>query len=311
MPKSKFSTRHIVIMGILIAMNIVFTRLLSIQTTTIRIGFGFIPIAVAGMLLGPIPAGLVAVLGDIIGMFINATGAFHPGISLNAFLTGLVFGLFLYKNQKIWRVVGAVAVNQGILSLFLQTYWLYGLYKMSGFDAYKALMISRIPQTLIVSAAQIVTIPLIAQLIKRIGWNVKAQPEEAVEEKPAEKTEAAPAMTAQEAIDYIENYTYSSTKLGLERTEELLHLLGDPQNDVKFIHVTGSNGKGSTCCMLASILQQAGYKVGLYTSPYIQDFRERIQINGEFIPGEDLARLTEKVKALWRWAWAAPWTPPT
>ena len=298
MSKSKFSTRHIVIMGILIAMNIVFTRLLSIQTTTIRIGFGFIPIAVAGMLLGPIPAGLVAVLGDIIGMFINATGAFHPGISLNAFLTGLVFGLFLYKNQKIWRVVGAVAVNQGILSLFLQTYWLYGLYKMSGFDAYKALMISRIPQTLIVSAAQIVTIPLIAQLIKRIGWNVKAQPEEAVEEKPAEKTEAAPAMTAQEAIDYIENYTYSSTKLGLERTEELLHLLGDPQNDVKFIHVTGSNGKGSTCCMLASILQQAGYKVGLYTSPYIQDFRERIQINGEFIPGEDLARLTEKVKAL-------------
>ena len=288
--KIRFSTRHIVIMGILIAMNIVFTRLLSIQTATIRIGFGFVPIAAAGILLGPIPAGLVAVIADVVGLFINATGAFHPGISLNAFLTGLVFGLFLHKNQKFWRVLAAVAVNQGILSLFLQTYWLYGLYNMSGFAAYKALMISRIPQTLIVSAAQIITIPMIAQLLKRLGGTMLLFSKQ--------KEDAAPGMTPQEAIDYIENYTYSSTKLGIERTAELLHLLGDPQNDVKFIHVTGSNGKGSTCCMLASILQQAGYKTGLYTSPYIQDFRERIQVNGEFIPGEDLARLTVKVREL-------------
>ncbi len=288
--KIRFSTRHIVIMGILIAMNIVFTRLLSIQTATIRIGFGFVPIAAAGILLGPVPAGLVAVIADVVGLFINATGAFHPGISLNAFLTGLVFGLFLHKNQKFWRVLAAVAVNQGILSLFLQTYWLYGLYNMSGFDAYKALMISRIPQTLIVSAAQIVTIPMIAQLLKRLGGTMLLFSKQ--------KEDAVPGMTPQEAIDYIENYTYSSTKLGIERTAELLRLLGDPQNDVKFIHVTGSNGKGSTCCMLASILQQAGYKTGLYTSPYIQDFRERIQVNGEFIPGEDLARLTVKVREL-------------
>ena len=103
-------------------------------------------------------------------------------------------------------------------------------------------------------------------------------------------------MTEQEAIDYIENYTWSSTRLGLERTVELLHRLGDPQNEVRFIHVTGSNGKGSTCAMLASILRQAGYKTGLYTSPYIQEFRERIQINGEYIPAEDLAELTELVR---------------
>ncbi len=296
----RFTTRNIVIMGILVAMNIVFTRLLSIQTATIRIGFGFVPIAVAGMLLGPIPAGLVAVLGDVIGMFINATGAFHPGITLNAFLTGLVFGLFLYKNQKLWRVLAAVAVNQGILSLFLQSYWLFGLYNMSGTDAYRALVISRIPQTLIVGAAQLITIPMLAQLVKRMGGI--AQPVVAVKEEPTAKAEVADvpvvSMTGQEAVDYLENYTYSATKLGLERTQELLKLLGNPQEGMKYIHVTGSNGKGSTCAMLSSILRRAGYKTGLYTSPYIQEFRERIQIDGEYISWDDLAKLTEKCRAL-------------
>ena len=105
-------------------------------------------------------------------------------------------------------------------------------------------------------------------------------------------------MTEKEAIDYIENYTWSSTRLGLERTVELLDRLGNPEKELKFIHVTGSNGKGSTCAMLASILRQAGYKTGLYTSPYIQEFRERIQINGEYIPAEDLAALTEQVRDL-------------
>ena len=102
-------------------------------------------------------------------------------------------------------------------------------------------------------------------------------------------------MTPQEAIQYIENYTWSTTRLGLGRTRELLHAMGDPQKNLKFIHVAGSNGKGSTCAMLDAILRHAGYRTGLYTSPYIQDFCERIQVNGRNIPGEDLARITESV----------------
>ena len=105
-------------------------------------------------------------------------------------------------------------------------------------------------------------------------------------------------MTPQEAIDYIEQYTWSTTKLGLERTQALLHALGDPQKKLKFIHVAGSNGKGSTCAMLAAILQAAGYRTGLYISPYIQDFCERMQVNGENVPGETLAAVTERVKVL-------------
>ncbi|MDO4565987.1 MAG: folylpolyglutamate synthase/dihydrofolate synthase family protein [Oscillospiraceae bacterium] len=104
-------------------------------------------------------------------------------------------------------------------------------------------------------------------------------------------------MTEKEAIAYIENYTWSATRLGLERTRELLSRLGDPQKSLKFVHVAGSNGKGSTCAMLASVLKKAGYRIGLYVSPHITSFCERIQVNGEHISGEELAAATERVKA--------------
>lgn len=103
-------------------------------------------------------------------------------------------------------------------------------------------------------------------------------------------------MTTAEAISYIESYTWSTTRLGLERTQELLRRLGDPQKKLKFVHVAGSNGKGSTCAMLDAILRRAGYRVGLYTSPYIQDFCERMQVDGRNIPGQTLAAITERVR---------------
>ena len=105
-------------------------------------------------------------------------------------------------------------------------------------------------------------------------------------------------MTPREAIDYIEHYGWSATRLGLDRTRELLQKLGDPHKRLKFVHVAGSNGKGSTCAMLDAILRDAGYHTGLYTSPYIQSFCERIRIDGEDIPGEALADVTERVRAV-------------
>ena len=71
-------------------------------------------------------------------------------------------------------------------------------------------------------------------------------------------------MTAKEAIEYIENHGWSKTRLGLGRSRELLNRLGDPQKKLKFVHVAGSNGKGSTCAMLDAILRAAGYRTGLY-----------------------------------------------
>lgn len=103
-------------------------------------------------------------------------------------------------------------------------------------------------------------------------------------------------MTKEEAVSYIENQTWSKTRLGLGRTKELLRELGNPQDSLKFIHVAGTNGKGSTCAILESILRQAGYKTGLYTSPFIEAFNEQLKVNGINISDEELVELVERVK---------------
>lgn len=103
-------------------------------------------------------------------------------------------------------------------------------------------------------------------------------------------------MNAAEAIEYIHSFFWKGSIPGLSRTQELLRRLGNPEKNLKFIHIAGTNGKGSTAAMSASILQKAGYRVGLYTSPYIFRFNERIQVDGEQIPDEDVATITEYVK---------------
>ena len=105
-------------------------------------------------------------------------------------------------------------------------------------------------------------------------------------------------MKATEAIEYIHSITWMGSKPGLERTFGLLELMGNPHHKLKFIHIAGTNGKGSTTAMTASILQKAGYRVGMFTSPCIYKFNERIQVNGENISDEDLAEITELVKPL-------------
>lgn len=103
-------------------------------------------------------------------------------------------------------------------------------------------------------------------------------------------------MTVREALEYIHSVSWMGSRPGLERTAELLDRMGNPQRRLRFVHVAGTNGKGSTCAMLASILQAAGYRTGLYTSPYILRFNDRIRINGEDIPDDRLAEITEYVR---------------
>lgn len=104
-------------------------------------------------------------------------------------------------------------------------------------------------------------------------------------------------MDYSQALNHIHSLLRFGSRPGLERISELLEKLGNPQNELKFIHVAGTNGKGSVCAMLASSLQAAGYKTGLYTSPFITCFRERICVNGKNISEKDLAALTEQVVA--------------
>ena len=97
------------------------------------------------------------------------------------------------------------------------------------------------------------------------------------------------------AIEKIHKFERFGMILGLERMNSLLKLLGNPQDDLKIIHVAGTNGKGSICRYIYSVLQAGGYKTGLYTSPFLEVFNERIELDGKYISDEDLAVYTDRV----------------
>ena len=103
-------------------------------------------------------------------------------------------------------------------------------------------------------------------------------------------------MNYQEALTYIASINWKGSVPGLDRIRELLDKMGNPQDDLEFIHVGGTNGKGSVCAFLSSILVQAGYKTGLFISPYIEVFNERMQINNINISDDDLAAITTYVR---------------
>ena len=105
-------------------------------------------------------------------------------------------------------------------------------------------------------------------------------------------------MNYQECLEYIHGVSWTFCKPGLERIGELCEKLGHPERKLKFVHVAGTNGKGSFSSMLSSVLVAEGYKVGLYTSPYIKVFNERMQINGENISDNELIELTEKIRPI-------------
>ncbi|MGI6224894.1 MAG: bifunctional folylpolyglutamate synthase/dihydrofolate synthase [Peptococcales bacterium] len=105
-------------------------------------------------------------------------------------------------------------------------------------------------------------------------------------------------MNYQEALEYLHDLCKFGINLGMERIEKLLSLLGNPHLKIKTVHIAGTNGKGSTTAMIAGILQAAQYKVGVYTSPHLHQYTERIRINGIDIPSEDFARQMEKIKEI-------------
>lgn len=103
-------------------------------------------------------------------------------------------------------------------------------------------------------------------------------------------------MTFEQALEFIHSVSWKGSVPGLSRITELLRRLGEPQKTLRYIHIVGTNGKGSTAAMLASILRAAGYRTGLFTSPYVLDFRERMQLDNEMIPESELAALTAQIR---------------
>lgn len=139
-----FSINEIATTGLLVALEVVLNRFASINLWNLKIGLAFIPIMVAGMLLGPIKAGVVGVVSDLIGAILFPSGAFFPGFTVSAFVRGCIYGAFLYKNQGIIYIAMASFLNQFILGLFVTSYWLHILYA----SPYLPLVYSRLVQVI-------------------------------------------------------------------------------------------------------------------------------------------------------------------
>ena len=125
MKNNKVSPGHLVITGFMIALVVVLSKLVSINISFLRIGFGFLPIAILAILYGPVWAAVGYAIADVIGGFLFPTGPFFPGFTLSAFLTGLIFGLVLYKKEiTLLRALAASALVALLVNLLLNTYWL-------------------------------------------------------------------------------------------------------------------------------------------------------------------------------------------
>ena len=161
---SKFKTGDLTAMALLAALEIVLSRFLSLNAWNIKIGFSFVPIVAAAIMFGPLPTAIVATVADIIGALLFPSGAFFPGFTLTAFLSGTVYGLFLHKKQDLLHILGAVAVHQLLLSILLNTLWISILYG----SPYLPLLVTRLPQTAVLFVVQLICIPIIAKVTKRI-----------------------------------------------------------------------------------------------------------------------------------------------
>lgn len=164
--EKKSATSRLVIMAFLIAMEIILTRFCSINTPILRIGFGFLPVAMMGIMFGPVWAAAGYAIGDLLGMLIFPSGAYFPGFTLTAFLTGLVFGLFLHNREITWkRVLPASLIIILGCNLILDTLWLSILMG----DGFIAMLPTRIFKCAVMLPIHLILIPLVwNRIVSRI-----------------------------------------------------------------------------------------------------------------------------------------------
>lgn len=137
---------------------------------SVKISGSFLPIAVTGVMFGPVPAAIVGAAGDIISFWINpAGGAFFPGFTINGFLTGIIYGLFFYKNKVVVpRTIIAWTVNMITVETFLSAYWLYILYGTESGSVYSVYLVTRFISEAVKCIPEIILIFSVGKLAARI-----------------------------------------------------------------------------------------------------------------------------------------------
>ena len=281
-------------LSLLAALSIIAGKYLAIPGgDVLRFSFENLPIILAGIAFGPISGALVGAVADLVGC-VMVGYAINPLVTVGAVSIGLVSGVAGLITKKLrsplWLRVGVCVLLAHLIgSVIIKT---IGLASFYGMPLY-LLMLWRLVNYLIVGTVEGA---LIYVLLK--NKLLSGQLEHLRSGMRLGRKTKQDHMNYTQALEYIHGSNRAFCKPGLERISELCKALGNPQDGLKYVHVAGTNGKGSTSSMLASVLREAGYKVGLYTSPYIYRFNERIRFDGEDVSDSELAALTEKIKPI-------------
>ncbi|NLI53112.1 MAG: folate family ECF transporter S component [Clostridiales bacterium] len=282
------TTKRLSLLAMFIALQIVLSKFLMLQLSgSIRLSIDGVPILLAGIWFGPIAGGVVGALADLLGTVLFPTaGAYYPPLTVAFFLIGFSAGIFakiVKIKQPMLRAALIVVPSELIGSMLFKSFALSLLVGIPFPDMVAG-------RALPVCAVMVVDTLLVMLLDRMLGEKALREPLQ--RHKAASVGKRTTAMSYDDALEYIHNVTWRGSRLGLERTNELLSRIGDPQKKLKFVHVAGTNGKGSTAAMLAKVLFLAGYRTGLYISPFINRFNERMQINGTSISDDELAEIT-------------------
>ena len=159
----KFDTKLLVMAGILVALHVVLSRFFSINAWNIKIGFAFVPVFIAAYFYGPVFGGIVGALGDFLGAILFPIGAYFPGFTATCFMSGLVMGAFLHKEQSRVRTIFAVTIDQLILGLLVNSFWISILYG----SPYVPLLATRTVQCLIMMPVMYLTITALIRILKK------------------------------------------------------------------------------------------------------------------------------------------------
>ena len=285
------SPRILCAAALLAALSIVLGKYMAITTPVFRFSFENLPILMAGIFFGPVLGAAVGLIADLVGCVLVGY-TINPIITVGAVLIGVLSGTVARVATRNGRSLSpralclAVAISHVIGSMIVKSVGMK-VYYSTPWET----LLWRAPLYVIIGVLECVILILLTHHkvfmgeISRLLFRAKR-----AYKAPSE------GMTYDEALFYIHSVSWKGSRPGLSRTRELCERLGRPQDGLRFIHIAGTNGKGSTSAMLASILQEAGYRVGLYTSPYILRFNERMQINGQHIPDDELAAITAEVR---------------
>lgn len=278
MSKIEFTkSKKIILSAMLLSILIVLSRFFSIKSSFLVISFSFIPMMLAGIYLGPKYSTIIAALGDLIGAILFPFGAYFPGFTITAGLMGFIYGVFLYKKPEeerknfkfiIQLIISSIIVLGGI-KILLESIFLNVIYG----KAYLAVIASRFTTQAIMLPVQVITIFVLEKTLRPFAKKYLYKEEKV-------------------CIDeYLETFDKFTKNPNLDAMKYIMDKFNNPEKQIKFIHVSGTNGKGSICEMLARVLDNTEYKVGKFISPHLIKFNDGIWINNREITDDEVEEI--------------------